>query len=335
MTSSGLEEKVRRLQGPILVLGASGFLGANLLRTLLAYRDDVHGTVFHTPAWRLDGVPERNTFVVDLLVDSNRNDLLERLRPRTVFNCVGYGGYSFEAESDLIYETNFNLTAKLLRRLETLDIACYVHSGSSSEYGDAASGPRELDLPQPNSEYAVSKVACANLLRLCGKKASLPCANLRLFSVYGPYEDASRLVPALIRNGMEGRFPPFVDGAVSRDFVYVDDVVDALVRASDRGSGLVINIGTGVETSVNDLYGAMARATGFKEPPSYAPARAGELARSALAVAALFLLAGAAAVIGKPGVVFAIVMSVVEAVWIPATAIALARWQPSEPDHLP
>ncbi|MEP7030283.1 MAG: hypothetical protein ABI830_05050, partial [Pseudolabrys sp.] len=68
----------------------------------------------------------RNTIVVDLLVDSNRNDLLDRLKSRTVFNCVGYGGYSFEAESDLIFETNFNLTTKLLRRLGTLDIACYV-----------------------------------------------------------------------------------------------------------------------------------------------------------------------------------------------------------------
>ena len=97
MTPPGLPEKIRRLQGPILVLGASGFLGANLLRALLAHREDVYGTVFHTPAWRLEGVPERNAIVVDLLVDSNRDELLDRLKPRTVFNCVGYGGYSFEA----------------------------------------------------------------------------------------------------------------------------------------------------------------------------------------------------------------------------------------------
>src|ERR1700690_1266487 len=197
MTFSGLEEKIRRLQGPGLVLGASGFLGANLLRTLLAHRDDVYGTVFHTPVWRLEGVPDRNAIVVDLLVDSNRDDVLERLKPRTVFNCVGYGGYSFEADSDLIYETNFNLTAKLLRGLAMLNITCYVHSGSSSAYGDAAAGPKEVDLPQPNSEYAVAKVSCANLLRLYGKKKSLPSANLRLFSAYGPQEDAARLIPTL------------------------------------------------------------------------------------------------------------------------------------------
>ena len=254
MTSLGLEEKIRRLQGPLLVLGASGFLGANLLRTLLACRDDVHGTIFHPPAWRLEGVPERNTIVVDLLVDSNRDALLERLKPRTVFNCVGYGGYSFEAESNLIFETNFNLTAKLLRRLGTLDIACYVHSGSSSEYGDAAAGPKESDLPQPNSEYAVSKVACANLLRLWGNKRSFPCANLRLFSVYGPYEDASRLVPALIRSGLQGKFPPLVDGAISRDFVYVDDVceayIDTALNLRRPFFGDSFNIGGGHKTTI-------------------------------------------------------------------------------------
>jgi len=185
-SSTAIESKIRRLQGPVLVLGASGFVGANLLRMLLAHRDDVHGTVFHAPAWRLEEIPGRHLVVTDLLVEANLDDLLDRVKPRTVFNCVAYGAYSFEAESDLIYETNFNLTAKLLKRLEDRSLACYVHSGSSSEYGDSAAGPREDDLPQPNSDYAVSKVACANLLRYYGKRKKFPCANLRLFSAYAP-----------------------------------------------------------------------------------------------------------------------------------------------------
>jgi dolichol-phosphate mannosyltransferase len=273
MTNPGLEEKIRRLQGPILVLGASGFLGANLLRTLLAHRDDATGTVFHTPAWRLEGVPQRHTVVVDLLVDSNRNQLLDRLKPRTIFNCVGYGGYSFEAESELIYQTNLNLTAKLLERLATLGISCYVHSGSSSEYGDRAAGPKEDDLPQPNSDYAVSKVSCANLLRLYGKKKSLPCANLRLFSVYGPYEDASRLIPTLVRCGLEGRFPPLVDGAISRDFVYVDDAseayIDTALNLREPFYGDSFNIGSGRKTTIAEVAKAAAEIFSIPGPPNY------------------------------------------------------------------
>src|SRR5689334_7111662 len=188
-----LEQKIRRLQGPVLVLGASGFIGANLLRMLLTYRDDVYGTTSRFPAWRLEGLPQTNVLMVDLLVDSNLDNLLDDVKPRTVFNCVAYGAYSFETDSQLIYQTNFNFTSKLLSRLEARHISAYLHAGSSSEYGDNASGPMESDMPAPNSDYAVSKVACANLIYYYGKRKGFPCANLRLYSVYGPLEDSSRL----------------------------------------------------------------------------------------------------------------------------------------------
>ena len=74
----------------------------------------------------------------------------------------------------------------------------------------------------------------------------------------------------------------FGDGAQTRDYVFVDDVVDAFVRASERGSGLLCNIGTGVESSVLDLYTAMAANAGVDTPAQHAPARVGELQRSCL-----------------------------------------------------
>ena len=108
MNTRDFEQKIKRLQGPILVLGASGFVGANLFRMLLKNRDDVYGTASRFPAWRLEGLPQANVPVVDLLVDSNLDNLLDDLKPRTVFNCVAYGAYSFETDSQLIYQTNFN-----------------------------------------------------------------------------------------------------------------------------------------------------------------------------------------------------------------------------------
>ncbi|MEP6652172.1 MAG: NAD-dependent epimerase/dehydratase family protein [Myxococcales bacterium] len=273
MTDPELAEKIRRLQGPILVLGASGFLGANLLRTLLAHRDDAYGTILHAPSWRLEGVPGRNVSVVDLLVDSCRNDLLDRIKPRTIFNCVGCGGYPFEDDPALIYETNFNLTARLLRRLEGLKIACYVHSGSSSEYGDNAAGAKEDAPGEPNSDYAVSKISSAALLRYYGKKRSLPCANLRLFAAYGPLEDASRLIPTLIKCGLEGTFPSFVDGNISRDFVYVGDVSEAYIdtalnlRAPFFGESF--NIGSGRKTTIADVAKTAAQQFSIRGEPTF------------------------------------------------------------------
>ena len=251
-----LEQKIGRLQGPILVLGGSGFVGGNVALTLLRYRDDVFATATRLPAWRLDKIPPDHVKVVDLLIDSNLDELIESVQPRTIIDCVAYGAYSFETDSQLIYETNFNLISRLLARLESHKIAAYIHAGSSSEYGDNASGPSEQAAFAPNSHYAVSKVAAANLLYYYGKKKGLPCVNLRLYSVYGPLEDSSRLIPNLVKCGMEGNYPQLVDPNTSRDFLYVDDAVEAFVdvalNMTSDDYGASFNIGTGRKTTIGD-----------------------------------------------------------------------------------
>jgi UDP-glucose 4-epimerase len=109
---------------------------------------------------------------------------------------------------------------------------------------------------------------------------------LALANVYGPRQDphGEAGVVAIFAGNLLGGRPctVFGDGEQTRDFVYVDDVVDAFARAATKGSGLLVNIGTGDETSVNKLYDSMASAAGVTSPPHYAPARVGELARSSL-----------------------------------------------------
>ena len=252
-----LEHKIKRLQGPILVLGASGFVGANLLKLILRHRTDVVGTATRLPAWRLAEVPRENVCEVDLLADSNLDGLLDSVRPRTVLDCVAYGAYSFEVDSQLIYTTNFNLVSRLMERLKNRHTACYLHAGSSSEYGDNASGPAEDSSTEPNSHYSVSKVAAANLIHYYGKKLGFPCANLRLYSVYGPEEDSSRLMPNIIRHAVAGKLPDFVDPNVSRDFIHVDDCaaafVDIALELTPGYYGDSFNIGSGHKTTIRDI----------------------------------------------------------------------------------
>ncbi len=268
-----LEEKIKRLQGPILVLGGSGFVGGNVALTLLRYRDDVFATATRLPAWRLETVPPANVKVVDLLIDSNLDELIESVHPRTIIDCVAYGAYSFETDSQLIYETNFNLVSRLLARLESRTIAAYVHAGSSSEYGDNASGPTEQASFAPNSHYAVSKVAAANLLYYYGKKKGFPCANLRLYSVYGPLEDSSRLIPNLVKCGLESRYPEFVDPEISRDFLYVDDAVEAFIDAAlnltSEDYGASFNVGTSCKTTIRDCATIAREIFSITEPPRF------------------------------------------------------------------
>jgi polyisoprenyl-phosphate glycosyltransferase len=268
-----IADRIRSLQGPVLVLGASGFVGANLLHMLLAHRHDVVGTTSRSPAWRLEEIPAEHIREVDILVDLNVDQLLDDVQPRTVFNCIAYGAYSFETDGDLILRTNMMSTHALVRRLAVRNIAAYVHAGSSSEYGDNAAGPEEHAFLAVNSEYAVSKAACSHLLHYYGKKRGFPCANLRLYSVYGPLEDPSRLMPNIVSRGVEGQLPALVDPSIARDFIYVDDVCEAFVAAAlalhRETFGDSFNIGTGTQTTIGELAEVARELYGIAESPTF------------------------------------------------------------------
>ncbi len=273
ITADLTHTEIRHLQGPILVLGASGFVGANLLRLLLKHREDVFGTATRLPAWRLADLPSRHVIVTDLLIDSNLDALLESVRPRTIFDCVAYGAYSFETDSELIYRTNFNLISRLLSRLDPKNLSCYVHAGSSSEYGENASGPQEDAPVAPNSHYSVSKVAAASLIHYFGKRKQLPCVNLRLYSAYGPLEDSSRLIPNIVIHGESGTYPELVDPRISRDFIYVDDVsqafIDIALHISEPDYGESFNIGTGRKTTIGELALVAKKVFNIQQDPAF------------------------------------------------------------------
>jgi nucleoside-diphosphate-sugar epimerase/glycosyltransferase involved in cell wall biosynthesis len=268
-----LQERIRRLQGPILVLGGSGFVGANLVRMILEHRTDVYGTTTRTPAWRLEDLAMARVITTDVLMDSNIDRLLEQVKPLTIFDCTAYGAYSFEVDRHLIYQTNFNFTSRLLERLAARRIACYVHAGSSSEYGNNSAGPREDAMLEPNSDYAVSKAAASNLIYFFGKKKRVPCVNLRLYSVYGPLEDSARLIPNLVRCGVNGEYPQFVNPAISHDFIYIDDACEAFIDAAlnlrEEHYGQSINIGTGQKTTIADIAALAAELFSIPTAPVF------------------------------------------------------------------
>ena len=136
------------------------------------------------------------------------------------------------------------------------------------------------------SPYGVAKKAVGDYLHYYRQEHGLESTALALANVYGPRQDPhgeAGVVAIFAGKLLSGETPViFGDGSQTRDFVFVDDVVDAFVRASDRGGGLLLNVGTGTETSVVELYEAMARLVKHKGKPRHAPARVGELARSAL-----------------------------------------------------
>ncbi|WP_266183654.1 NAD-dependent epimerase/dehydratase family protein [Dyella humicola] len=270
---SDLNKHIRALHGPILVTGSAGFIGANLFHKIFAQRSDVFAVVQYTRNWRLEGVPDENIVVANVNDHVALKHLVDQVGPRTLFDCVAYGAYSFEQDPRLIYETNFQSIISLTTLLADRPISAFVHAGSSSEYGTNSAAPAETARCEPNSHYAVSKVATAEYLRYLGKEHRFPCVNLRLYSVYGPLEDGSRLMPNLLHKALGGTLPPFVDPKTSRDFVHVDDVCAAFIYAAGKMNpelyGEDFNIGSGTCTTIAELAALTRDLFGLSEEPKF------------------------------------------------------------------
>ena len=268
-----LKKYINALRGPILVTGASGFIGANLFKMLSASRADVFAVVQREKNWRLAEVSDEYVITVDLNDRAAVQNLVASLNPQTVFDCVAYGAYSFEKDDKLIYQTNFLAVTSLVGMLADRPFSAYVHAGSSSEYGTNCAAPPESGPYDPNSHYAVSKLAVSNYLSYMGKSHSFPCVNLRLYSVYGALEDTGRLIPMLVRHALAGTLPPLVDARTSRDFVHVDDVCHAFILAAAKMHpglyGENLNIGSGRKTTIGELATAAKSVFNVSQEPNF------------------------------------------------------------------
>ena len=281
--------------GRVLVTGGAGFIGSTLSDRLLADGHDVDvvddlssGTLANLAAAR-DRPSRRFTFHRLDIRSTGLVDLVASRRPEVIMHLGAQMDVRVSVAKPL-----FDAEVNILGSLNVCQGACkagtrkVVFAGSGGTlYGDPEELPvREGHSQHPLSPYGVSKKAVGDYLHYYREVQGLDSTVLALANVYGPRQDphGEAGVVAIFAGKVLGRerATVFGDGMQTRDFVYVDDVVDAFVRAIDAGSGLTINIGTGTETSVQRLYDMMTRLGDFSEPPKYAPPRTGELERSAL-----------------------------------------------------
>lgn len=252
------------LSRPIVVTGCSGFVGANLAVGLSARGARVVGV--ESPSgidWRTRSLKGLEVVRIDLCREPDVQAFIREVQPVAIFNCAAYGAYSIQTVANRIYDVNLHAVRHMLEAVRGVPgFRAFVQAGSSSEYGYNCSAPDEDAPTLPDSDYAVSKIGATALVRLYAQKHGVPAWVLRLYSVYGPFEDFSRLIPRLLLLARQGRLPPLVNPQISRDFVYVDDVVRAFQAIVDRAPSLrpgeIFNIGTGQRTTLGDLT-ALAR----------------------------------------------------------------------------
>lgn len=241
----------------VLLTGAAGFIGANLSRQLLKEGHEVHAILRETSnLWRIeDIVEEMNIHKADLSSANAVHAIVEKVNPKLVFHLAAYGGYHMQQDKQQIIASNVVGTTNLLNAAKKAKVECFVNTGSSSEYGFKDKPMHETDLAQPVNFYGVSKVFSTLLCSYAWLVEKVPTVTLRLFSVYGYFEEQHRLVPYIINCCLKKQQPKLASPRSVRDFVFIEDVVEAYLLASKKQEafGEAINIGSGKQHSVGDV----------------------------------------------------------------------------------
>ncbi|MFN8050830.1 MAG: NAD-dependent epimerase/dehydratase family protein [Acidimicrobiales bacterium] len=283
-----------------LVTGGAGFIGSTLVDRLLAEGHAVD-VIDNLSAGKLANLAEARanrdhdlTFHQIDIREPEVVELIQRRSPDVVFHLAAQADVRVSV-SDPVLDASINVIGALnvlegTRKAEAQKIV-FASSGGTI-YGEPSPDALPVDEShplRPQSPYGITKRVFTDYLLAYRELHDLEFTSLALANVYGPRQDPhgeAGVVSIFAGRLLKGEpCTIFGDGEQTRDFVFVDDVVDAFVRAATRGGGLLFNIGTGREESVNDLYTSMAAAAGVTEPAVYAPARTGELNRIALSAA--------------------------------------------------
>lgn len=262
---------------PVLVTGGAGFLGARLVRRLIAAPRAVHLLVRPTSnLHRISDIVDRvHIHSCDLGDAESVQAAVDTIRPRTVFHIAATGAYVSGGEAQL-FRDNILATFNLLQATAGLRGCRFVHTASSLEPGPLPVPIKETDPFAPRVPYGATKAASTLLARLAARHGQ-SVVVLRPFAIYGPGEPDKRLIPTAIRAALSGTPLRLTAPGYTRDLVYVDDVVDAYLAAAtaDKIDGELINVATGRATANEETVRLIEELVGrpiVLDPAAY-PAR--------------------------------------------------------------
>ena len=263
----------------ILITGASGFVGAVLLRRIVTKYPKAKPIVFLrkiSNTWRIKDILKKIKVVeLDLTEKEKLRKVVLKIKPDIIFHLAVYGAYPHQNSLEEAVKTNILGTKNLLLALEGINYQTFVNTGSSSEYGYKNHPMKEMDFLEPASYYAATKASATHLCNTYGFLNNKPIVTLRLFSVFGPYEEPGRFVPTAILAAIENREINVVRGP-KRDFIYVEDVVDAYLACTKlrKFDQRVFNLCSAVQLGIDEAAGVIVKLAKSKskiETGTYTP----------------------------------------------------------------
>jgi UDP-glucose 4-epimerase len=274
-----------------IVTGGAGFVGSHLVDLLIDHEWDVlvlddlsSGRMEHLADARQRA--KVGIHVTDICAPEI-GDVVGRFKPEVIFHLAAQSKVRPSVD-DPVRDAEINVlgTVRLLAASAAAGVRKVVFTSSGGAiYGGAAPLPaKETATKVPESPYGISKKIVEDYFRWYRDAHGLEYTLIAPANIYGPRQDPGLeggVVAIFSMAMLAGRRPTiFGDGSQTRDYVYVGDVCDAFLRATEAGDGLLVNIGSGIETSVLELFGALASVTGFGGDPIFADPKAGDVARS-------------------------------------------------------
>ena len=268
-----------------IVTGGAGFIGSHVADALVARGDDVH-VLDNLSRGMRERVPDAATLHVADIGDPD--DVFDTVRPELVFHLAAQADVRVSVQSpDYDAEENVIGTLRVLMAAQRHGAKIVFSSTGGAIYGECDGPAPETAERRPLAPYGASKLCGEEYLAMWNRLYGTQHVSLRFGNVYGPRQEPHgeagvvAIFMGLLRDG--GTPTIYGDGSQTRDYIFVGDVVRAMIAAVEKRGG-TYNVGTGRETSVVELYTTIERASGVERAPDFAPARKGELQRSALDV---------------------------------------------------
>jgi UDP-glucose 4-epimerase len=269
-----------------LITGGAGFIGSNLADALVGDGRPAHVVDDLSTGQAIRVPDEAELHEIDIRAAADLAWVVEAARPGTIFHLAAQADVR-KALEDPTFDADVNIvgTINVLEAARAVGARVVFASTGGAGYGEYDGLPvptPETAEPRPLSHYGMSKMAGEGYMRLYDRLYGTETVSLRLGNVYGPRQDPhgeAGVVAIFCGLLLEDRAPRvFGDGRQTRDYVYVGDVVGAILAAEAGPAGETVNVGAGREVSVLDLLDGL----GFEGEPEFAPPRLGELQRSAL-----------------------------------------------------